>query len=189
LRAAMNDSRTDAQPKLSVLHFVLLAVCREVVNWPQCNAHFDDEANELSQHAAVHLGVATMTDNGLMVPVVAHASRADIWQIASEVNRLAESARAGTLKREELTGSTITVTSLGPLAGIATTPVINRPETAIIGPNKIMQKVVWENGAARPVQVMNLSSSFDHRIVDGYDAACFIQAVKRRLEEPALLFA
>ena len=188
LRQHMNSTREEHQPKLSILHFILLAVAREVVNWPQCNAHFDDENSSLQQHSRVHLGVATMTSNGLMVPVVANACQLDIWEIAAEVNRLAESARNGSLAREELTGSTITVTSLGPLAGITTTPVINRPETSIIGPNKIMQKVVWESGAAVPVSVMNISSSFDHRVVDGYDAACFIQAVRTLLEKPALIF-
>lgn len=188
LRQHMNANREEHQPKLSILHFILLAVAREVVNWPQCNAHFDDENSSLQQHSRVHLGVATMTDNGLMVPVVANACQLDIWEIATEVNRLAEAARNGSLAREELTGSTITVTSLGPLAGITTTPVINRPETSIIGPNKIMQKVVWESGSAVPVSVMNISSSFDHRVVDGYDAACFIQAVRALLEKPALIF-
>ena len=188
LRQVMNANREEHQAKLSVLHFVLMAVAREVTNWPQCNAQFDDDNSVLRHHSRVHLGVATMTDSGLMVPVVTDACQRDIWDMADEVNRLAEDARSGNLSREELSGSTITVTSLGSLAGITTTPVINRPETSIVGPNKIMQKVVWKSGAAVPVSVMNLSSSFDHRVVDGYDAACFIQAVKKLLENPALLF-
>lgn len=188
LRAELNSQRLDSQPKLSLLHFVLLAVAGTAPRWPQCNAHYLDEGPTLRQYRALHIGVATMTEAGLMVPVLRNAEQLGIWEIAAEVNRLAEGARAGTLSRDELTGSTITVTSLGALAGISTTPVINRPETSVIGPNKIREKVIMREGQASVSRVMNLSSSFDHRVVDGYDAACMVQELKRLLEQPALMF-
>jgi len=188
LRAQLNADREESMPKISLLHLIMLGISRVVKDWPQCNANFDDESETLNQFERVHLGVATMTDNGLMVPVVANACQLGLWEIANEVNRLAEAARSSTLSREELTGGTLTVTSLGTLAGIATTPVINRPETSIIGPNKMMKRVEMLNGVATEIRVMNISSSFDHRVVDGYDAASFIQELKKRLETPALLF-
>ncbi len=188
LRQQLNAERDEQQPKLSLLHFVLLAVCRSVAQWPQCNARYDDVNDVLEQYERVHLGVATMTPSGLMVPVVRNACQLSIWEIADEVNRLAEDARAGRLAPDELKGSTITVTSLGALAGVATTPVINRPETSIIGPNKLMQRFELVDGQPAQVSVMNISSSFDHRVVDGYDAACFIQAIRGKLQQPALLF-
>ena len=187
LRRQMNDQREQDQPKLSLLHFVLLAVSRTVLQWPQCNAQFDDENSVLRQFERVHAGVATMTPNGLMVPVVKNCCQLSVWEIANEVNRLAELARAGRLARDQLTGSTITVTSLGTLAGVTTTPVINRPETSIIGPNKMMDKVQLVDGQPVNTRVMNISSSFDHRVVDGYDAACFVQAIKEQLEQPGSL--
>ncbi len=188
LRGQLNAEREEHQPKLSLLHFVLLAVCRSVGQWPQCNARYDDANDVLEQYQRVHLGVATMTPSGLMVPVIKNACQLTIWEIADEVARLAEGARAGRLSREELTGSTLTVTSLGALAGVATTPVINRPETSIIGPNKLMHRVEIVDGQPVQISVMNISSSFDHRVVDGYDAACFIQEIRRKLQQPALLF-
>lgn len=188
LRVQLNADRHESMPKISLLHLILLGVSRVVKHWPQCNANFDDEAEMLNQFERVHLGVATMTSNGLMVPVVANACQLGLWEIAHEVNRLADAARNSSLSRDELTGGTLTVTSLGPLAGVATTPVINRPETSIIGPNKMMKRVEIQNGVATEIRVMNISSSFDHRVVDGYDAASFIQELKKRLEQPALLF-
>ena len=144
----------------------------------------------MTRHGAVHLGMATQTDHGLMVPVIRDAQDLNIWQLAAEISRLAEGARSGGLKPEELSGSTLTLTSLGPLGGIATTPVINRPEVAIIGPNKIVERPVFaENGEIHARKLMNLSISCDHRVVDGYDAASYVQALKHLLETPVLLFA
>ncbi|MEQ9448261.1 MAG: 2-oxo acid dehydrogenase subunit E2, partial [Rhodospirillaceae bacterium] len=148
----------------------------------------DDEAGVLHQHAPVHVGIATQTPRGLMVPVVRHAESRDLWDSAAEVARLAAAARDGKASRDELMGSTITITSLGPLGGVVHTPVINRPEVAIIGPNKMQEKLVLSDGQLTTRKVMNLSSSFDHRIVDGYDAAEFIQKVRAMLEHPATLF-
>jgi len=174
LRRQLNADRQESMPKISLLHLLLLGVSRVVKHWPQCNANFDDESETLNQFERVHLGVATMTSNGLMVPVVANACQLGLWDIANEVNRLAEAARNSSLSRDELTGGTLTVTSLGALAGVVTTPVINRPETSIIGPNKMMKRVEIRNGVATEIRVMNISSSFDHRVVDGYDAAMFL---------------
>lgn len=187
-RCFLNDGRSKDQPKLSLLHFVLLGVCRSVAGWPQCNAHFDESRSVLVEHASVHLGVATMTESGLMVPVIHNADKQSVWELASSVNQLSEGARNGTLNRDQLTGSTITITSLGALAGISTTPIINRPETAIIGPNKMMDRVVMQDGVAVSRKKMNISSSFDHRVVDGHDAAMLIQHLRGQLENPAALF-
>jgi len=140
------------------------------------------------QHAGVHVGIAAQTPGGLMVPVVRHAEALDLWACGAEVNRLAEAAKAGTATREELTGSTITITSLGAMGGIVTTPIINHPEVAIVGVNKIMVRPVWDGSAFIPRKMMNLSSSFDHRVVDGWDAALFVQRIKTLLETPALIF-
>jgi 2-oxoisovalerate dehydrogenase E2 component (dihydrolipoyl transacylase) len=142
----------------------------------------------VTRHGAVHLGMATQTDAGLMVPVIRDAQDRNIWQLAAEIARLAEAARSGKARSEELSGSTLTVTSLGPLGGIATTPVINRPEVAIIGPNKVVERPVIRDGEVAVAKLMNLSISCDHRVVDGWDAASYVQAVKRMLETPALLF-
>jgi len=187
-RRYLNDQRQDGQPKLSLLHFLMVGICRCVSDWPQCNSHYDQERGVLIEYDDVHMGVATMTDSGLMVPVVRHADKKSVWELADTVADLATRARSGSLERELLTGSTITVTSLGPLAGIATTPIINRPETSIIGPNKMTQKLELRDGAVVARQVMNVSSSFDHRIVDGHDAALLIQKLKGCLENPAALF-
>ncbi len=185
VRAQLNVERGT---KLSVLPFVMLAVIKALPEFPQLNAHFDDAAGVLHQFAHVNLGVAAQTEKGLMVPVVFNAQAMDLWTLSSEVERVANAARAGTIDRKELMGSTITVTSLGKLGGLVSTPVINRPEVAIIGVNKVAQRPVAVDGQIALRSMMNLSSSFDHRIVDGHAAASFIQRVKAFLEQPALLF-
>lgn len=189
LRAHMNATRTDGQAKLTIIPFLVLALTKALPDFPQANAHFDTENSVLTQHEGVHCGIAAATPKGLMVPVIRHAESLDIWEIAAEVKRLADAARDGKASREELSGSTITITSLGAIGGIVTTPVINHPETAIIGVNK-MQTLPRYDAAGRlvPRKIMNLSSSFDHRIVDGYEAAQLIQAMKALLENPATLF-
>ncbi|MEW6169168.1 MAG: dihydrolipoamide acetyltransferase family protein, partial [Pseudomonadota bacterium] len=188
LRRHLNETREPGQPKLSLLPFLLKAIVRTLPRFPQVNATYDDEAGILRRYAAVHCGIATQTPNGLLVPVLRHAETLDVWQMAAEIGRLAEAARAGKATREELSGSSITITSLGALGGIVSTPVINAPEVAIIGVNKLVERPAFRNGAVVPRLTMNLSSSFDHRIVDGFDAASFIQAVKTLLEHPATLF-
>jgi 2-oxoisovalerate dehydrogenase E2 component (dihydrolipoyl transacylase) len=186
LRSHLNANRQDGQPKLNPLPFLGLALIKVLVDFPQANAHFDGEV--VTKFAPVHLGVATATPNGLMVPVVRHAEAMDIWTLASEIARVCTAARDGKGIKDELSGSTITITSLGALGGIASTPVINAPETAIIGVNKLTEKLILDRGNVVARKVMNLSSSFDHRIVDGFDAARMIQAVKACLENPAILF-
>ncbi|EHN77047.1 2-oxo acid dehydrogenases acyltransferase (catalytic domain) protein, partial [Streptomyces coelicoflavus ZG0656] len=151
---------------------------------PQINATYDDEAGVLTQHAPVHLGIAAQTPNGLMVPVVRHAEARDAWDTALEIARVSGAAKDGSAKREELSGSTITITSLGTLGGVVHTPIINHPEVAIVGPNKIADRVVVKDGQMVVRKMMNLSSSFDHRIVDGHDAAVFVQRIKGLLEQP-----
>lgn len=188
LRAHLNQTRAEGQRKLSLLPFLMRGLVRLLPSWPQINARFDDEAGIVHRHAGVHIGIATQTANGLIVPVVRHAEALDIWQAAAEVARLAQLTRDGKASREELTGSTITITSLGALGGVVTTPVINRPEVAIIGPNAIVARPVVREGQIVVRKMMNLSSSFDHRVVDGYDAAEFIQKLKALLEHPATLF-
>ncbi len=188
LRAHLNATRGADRPRLSLLPFMMRGLARLLPAYPQINARFDDEAGVVHRHAAVHIGIATQTANGLMVPVVRHAEALDIWQAAAEVARLAALARDGKAKREELSGSTITITSLGALGGIVTTPVINHPEVAIVGPNAIVARPVVRDGQIVVRKMMNLSSSFDHRVVDGYDAAEFIQRLKALLEHPATLF-
>ncbi len=188
LRAHLNATRTKEQPKLTLLPFLSLALIKVLPDFPQANAHFDGEAGIATHYEAVHMGIATATPNGLMVPVVKHAESMDIWELASEITRVCNAARDGKGTADELTGSTITITSLGALGGIASTPVINAPETAIIGVNKLQVRPVWQDGAFAPRKMMNLSSSFDHRIVDGYDAALMISKVKALLENPATLF-
>jgi 2-oxoisovalerate dehydrogenase E2 component (dihydrolipoyl transacylase) len=153
------------------------------------NARYDDEAGVVTRHGQVHLGMATQTDAGLMVPVIRDAQDRNVWQLATEIARLADAARSGKAKSEELSGSTLTVTSLGPLGGIATTPVINRPEVAIIGPNKIVERPIFHGDEIVRAKLMNLSISCDHRVVDGYDAAAFVQEVKRLIETPVLLLS
>ena len=164
------------------------AIVLAVPAFPQMNARFDDAKGMVTQYAAVHLGVATQTDGGLMVPVVRHAEAKDLWASAAEVARLAAAARAGKATREELSGSTITITSLGPQGGIVTTPIINVPEVAIVGVNRIVERPMLRSGAIVPRLMMNLSSSFDHRVIDGASAAEFVQALRVYLECPALLF-
>ncbi len=186
LRAHLNASRPDG--RLSLPPFIITALVRVLADFPQINATYDDEAGVVHRHGPVHMGVAVQTDDGLLVPVVRHAEARDLWNLAAEIGRLAAAARDGKASREELTGSTITLTSLGALGGIATTPIINAPEVAIVGPNKIVERPVVRDGQVQVRKIMNISSSFDHRVVDGYDAAAFIQAVKARLEHPALLF-
>jgi len=188
LRLHLNGTRRSGQPKLTVLPFLMRALVRVLPDYPQINARFDDEAGVLHRYSAVHVGVATQTANGLVAPVVKHAETLDIWAAALEIARVAELARSGKGSKDDLSGSTITITSLGPLGGVATTPVINHPEVAIIGPNKIVERPVVREGHIAVRKMMNLSSSFDHRVVDGYDAAEFIQKVKAMLEHPATLF-
>jgi 2-oxoisovalerate dehydrogenase E2 component (dihydrolipoyl transacylase) len=188
LRAHLNKTRKKDQPKLTVLPFFMRALVSVLPHYPQINARFDDEAGIVHRYAPVHIGIATQTANGLIVPVVHHAEALDIWQSAAEVARVSTAARENKATKDELSGSTITITSLGPLGGLVTTPVINHPEVAIVGPNAILDRPVVRDGAIVVRKMMNLSSSFDHRVVDGYDAAEFIQRVKALLEHPALLF-
>jgi len=188
LRVHLNATKRAEQPKLTLLPFLMRALVRVLPDYPQINARFDDEAGVVHRHAGVHIGIATQTANGLVVPVVKHAEALDVWASAAEVARVAEIARSGKGSKEDLSGSTITITSLGPLGGVVTTPVINHPEVAIIGPNKIVDRPVVRDGQIAVRKMMNLSSSFDHRVVDGYDAAAFIQRVKAMLEHPATLF-
>lgn len=193
MRADLNAAR-GGRPKLTMLPFLIVAICRTLPQFPMLNARYDDEAGVVTRHGAVHMGMATQTDAGLMVPVIRNAQAMNVWQLASEITRLAEAARSGKAKSEELSGSTLTITSLGALGGVATTPVINRPEVAIIGPNRIVERPVFTNeagagNAVRRAKLMNLSISCDHRVVDGWDAASYVQALKKLIETPVLLFA
>ena len=188
LRAALNDKWGTERGRLTLLTLLMRAMVLAVREFPQINATFDDDAGLVTRHGAVHLGVAAQTSHGLMVPVVRHAEASDPWALAAEVARLAEAARSGRATRDELRGSTLTLTSLGALGGIASTPVINRPEVAIVGVNRIVERPVMRGGAVVARRMMNLSSSFDHRVVDGIDAARFVQALRTMLESPALLF-
>ena len=187
LRAHLNQTHA-ARGHLTVLPFLMRAIVRAVAGHPQVNARFDDAGGVLHRYRAVHIGIATQTTAGLTVPVVRHAERLDLWQAAAEIARLAEAARVSKAKREELTGSTITITSLGALGGLMATPVINHPEVAIVGVNRIDERPVVRGGHVAVRKMMNLSSSFDHRIVDGWEAASFIAEVKAYLEQPATLF-
>jgi 2-oxoisovalerate dehydrogenase E2 component (dihydrolipoyl transacylase) len=191
LRAQLNAARGD-RPRLTLLPLLIRAICKAIPDYPMINARYDDEAGVVTRYGRVHLGVATQTAAGLMVPVIRDAQSRNLWQLAREISRLAEAARSGKVSSEELSGSTLTITSLGPLGGVATTPVINRPEVAIIGPNRIIERPMFvadgmggERLAKR--KLMNISISCDHRVVDGHDAASFVQAVKRLIEAPALL--
>jgi 2-oxoisovalerate dehydrogenase E2 component (dihydrolipoyl transacylase) len=188
LRARLNETWGEQRGRLTLLPFLMRAIVLAVRAYPQVNARFDDEAGTVTRHGAVHVGIATQTDGGLIVPVVRHTEARDLWSSAAEVSRLAEAARTGKATREELSGSTITITSLGPLGGIVTTPVINHPEVAIVGVNRIVERPVIRGGAIVPRQMMNLSSSFDHRVVDGADGARFVQALRGYLECPGTLF-
>ena len=187
LRAHLNATRA-ARGHLTLLPFLMRAVVKAIAEHPQVNARFDDEAGVLHRYRAAHIGIATQTPAGLVVPVVRHAETLDLWQTAAELARLAEAARSARATREELTGSTITITSLGALGGLAATPVINHPEVAIVGVNRIDERPVVRGGQIVIRKMMNLSSSFDHRIVDGWEAASFVAKVKEYLEHPATLF-
>jgi 2-oxoisovalerate dehydrogenase E2 component (dihydrolipoyl transacylase) len=188
LRATLNANKRADRPKLTLLPFLMRAMVRAIAEQPHLNALYDDEAGIIHQHGGVHIGIATQTGSGLVVPVVKHAEARDLWGCAAELNRLADAAKASTATREELSGSTITITSLGAMGGIVTTPVINHPEVAIIGVNKIMVRPVWDGSTFVPRKMMNLSSSFDHRVIDGWDAAVFVQRIKTLLETPAMIF-
>jgi 2-oxoisovalerate dehydrogenase E2 component (dihydrolipoyl transacylase) len=188
MRADLNANRGQ-RPKLTMLPLLIVAICRTLPEFPMLNARYDDEAGVVTRSGRVHLGMAAQTDAGLTVPVIRDAQDLNVWQLASEIGRLAEAARTQKLKPEELGNGTITVTSLGPLGGIATTPVINRPEVAIIGPNKIVERPVFRGDDILRAKLMNLSISCDHRVVDGWDAASYVQALRKLLETPVLLFA
>jgi 2-oxoisovalerate dehydrogenase E2 component (dihydrolipoyl transacylase) len=185
-RAALNAN--PQRPRLTMLPFLMLGIVKALADFPQINAHYDDEGDVIRRFGAVHLGVATQTPSGLTVPVVRHAETLSLYEAAREMKRVTEAARAGLGARDEMSGSTITLTSLGALGGIVSTPVINRPEVAIVGVNKIVVRPVWRDNAFAPRKTMNLSSSFDHRVVDGFDAASFIQRLRVLLEQPALIF-
>ena len=187
LRTRLNAMHPQ-RPKLTLLPFLMRAMVVARAGFPQINARFDDEKGIVYRHAAVHIGIATQTPSGLMVPVVRHAEALDLWGMAAEVARLAEAARANSITRNEMSGSTITLTSLGPLGGIVTTPIINQPEVAIVGVNRIIERLVPLRGMPTVRLTMNLSSSFDHRVVDGMDAARYVQALRALLEAPATLF-
>ncbi len=193
MRGQLNSSRGE-RPKLTMLPLLIAAICRTVPDFPMVNARYDDEAGIVTRYGAVHLGMATQTDGGLMVPVIRDAQSRNLWQLSREIGRLAAAARSGTATSAELSGSTLTITSLGPLGGVATTPVINRPEVAIIGPNRIVERPMFAPdgmGGERieKRKLMNISISCDHRVVDGWDAASFVQAIKRLIETPVLLLA
>ncbi|TIQ27354.1 MAG: 2-oxo acid dehydrogenase subunit E2 [Mesorhizobium sp.] len=188
LRAMLNKEKRTDRPKLTLLPFLMRAMVKAIADQPNLNALFDDEAGIIHQHEGIHIGIAAQTPTGLVVPVVKHAEARDLWDCAAEVNRLAEAAKSGTASRDELSGSTITITSLGAMGGVATTPVINYPEVAIVGVNKMMVRPVWDGTQFIPRKMMNLSSSFDHRVIDGWDAAVFVQRIKALLETPAMIF-
>ena len=188
LRQRLNQIHGGARGKLTLLPFLGRAMVVALRDFPQINARYDDDAGVVTRYEAVHLGVATQTDGGLMVPVLHHAESLDLWAFAAGVAQVAEAARRGKAARDALSGSTITLTSLGALGGIVSTPVINHPEVAIVGVNRMVERPMLQGGQVVARQLMNLSSSFDHRVVDGMDAARFIQAVRALLETPALLF-
>jgi 2-oxoisovalerate dehydrogenase E2 component (dihydrolipoyl transacylase) len=189
LRAHLNaQNKGTDRPKLNLLPFLARAIIVALRDQPQINSHYDDEAGVLTQHAPVHLGIAAQTPNGLMVPVVRHAEARDVYDTANEIARVSGAAKSGKAAKDELSGSTITITSLGTLGGVVHTPIINHPEVAIVGPNKIAERVVVKDGQMVVRKMMNLSSSFDHRIVDGHDAAVFVQRIKGLLEHPATLW-
>jgi 2-oxoisovalerate dehydrogenase E2 component (dihydrolipoyl transacylase) len=188
LRGRLNGNLKSGKPKLTILPFLMRAMVKAIAEQPGINAHYDDEAGVVRQYGGVHIGIAAQTASGLMVPVVRHAEARDIFDCAREVGRLSEAAKNGTALREELSGSTITISSLGAMGGIVSTPVINHPEVAIIGVNKMAIRPHWDGTQFVPRKMMNLSSSFDHRVIDGWDAATFVQRLKALLETPALIF-
>jgi 2-oxoisovalerate dehydrogenase E2 component (dihydrolipoyl transacylase) len=187
-RAMMNRDR-GSNPKLTLLPFLITAMARALTEWPMLNATYDDEANVITRHGAVHMGVATQTEGGLMVPVLRNAESKSVWQLASEILRLSEAARGGKASREELSGATISISSLGPMGGITSTPVISPPQVAIIAVNKVEEKVVVLDGEIEVRKRMNLSLSCDHRVVDGWDAASFMQTLKGYIENPLRLLS
>ncbi len=187
-RAMMNKDR-GSNPKLTLLPFLITAMAKALPDWPMLNATYDDDANVITRHGALNLGMATQTPNGLMVPVIRDAQNNSVWDLAREITRLAEAARSGKASREELSGSSITLSSLGPMGGVTSTPVINRPEVAIIAVNKVEEKVVVIDGEIEVRKRMNLSLSCDHRVVDGWDAASFMQALKGYIENPIRLLS
>ena len=187
-RAMMNRDRGD-NPKLTLLPFLITAMGKAIADWPMLNATFDDDAMQLTRHGAMHLGMATQTPGGLMVPVIRDAQSKSVWNLAREVARLADAAKSGKASREELSGSTITLSSLGPMGGVTSTPVINRPEVAIIAVNKVREMPVIVDGDLEARKLMNLSLSCDHRVVDGWDAANFLQAMKALIENPLRLLS
>ena len=188
LRLHLNITKKPERPKLTILPFLIKAMTKTLPEFPQINARYDDDAGVVHRHAGVQMGIATQTPTGLVVPVIAHAEALDVWGAAGEIARLAAAARDGKATREELSGSTITITSLGAMGGLASTPVINRPEVAIVGVNKMIERPVVRDGQIVIRKIMNLSASFDHRVVDGWDAAAFIQRIRGLLEQPATLF-
>jgi len=188
LRSQLNERFAATRGRLTLLPFLMRAIVLAIPAFPQMNARFDDAQGVVTRYDAAHLGIATQTDNGLIVPVVRHAEARDLWATAAELARLADAARTGKATREELSGSTMTITSLGPLGGIVSTPVINAPEVAIVGVNRIVERPAMRGGAVVPRRLMNLSSSFDHRVIDGQHAAEFVQALRGYLESPGLLF-
>jgi 2-oxoisovalerate dehydrogenase E2 component (dihydrolipoyl transacylase) len=188
LRNHLNSKKSADEPKLNPLPFIGLALVRVLADFPQCNAHYDKDRNVIIRHEAVHLGIATQTADGLKVPVVRHCEARSLEDLASEIRRVSQAARDNSATRQELAGSTITITSLGKMGGIVSTPVINQPEVGIIGVNKAVDRPIVLEGQVVVRRMMNLSSSFDHRFVDGYDGAAMIQALKDRLEQPATIF-
>jgi len=188
LRGKLNAKYIDSRAKLTILPFMMRAIVDAVGTQPQMNAHFDDAANIISQHGPVHIGIATQTPAGLSVPVIKNAQSLSLWDSAKNMAHLSALARNGKATRDDLTGSTITITSLGALGAIASTPIINHPEVAIVGINKMAMRPMWDGQAFQPRKMMNISCSFDHRVIDGYDAAVFVQSLKALLETPALMF-
>ena len=188
LRQHLNANRDEGAPKLTYLPFIMQALVKALGERPECNALYDDENNIVTQHSAIHLGIATQTDRGLFVPVVKHVEAMDIWQSAAEMQRVSGAARNGTASLDDLSGSTFTITSLGRDGGLGATPIINHPEVSILGIHKAREMPVVKDGKVVIRRIMNISSSFDHRIVDGANGASLIQALKRMLEYPALIF-
>ncbi len=188
LRNQLNIKHKDTRIKLTVIPFMMRAIVEAIKDQPQMNAHYDDEAGIIYQHDGIHCGIATQTPNGLTVPVVKHTQALSLWESADDVYRLASSAREGKASLDALTGSTITITSLGALGALASTPIINHPEVAIVGINKMAMRPMWDGQQFLPRKMMNISCSFDHRVIDGWDAAVFVQKIKTLLETPAMLF-
>lgn len=188
LRQMLNASRNEGQPKLTYLPFIMMALAKIMPSHQECNAHYDDENNIVTQHSAIHLGIATQTDRGLFVPVVKHVEAMDIWQSAAEMQRVSGAARNGTASLDDLSGSTFTITSLGRDGGLGATPIINHPEVSILGIHKAREMPVVKDGKIVVRRIMNVSSSFDHRIVDGANGAALVQALKKMLQHPALIF-